>query len=35
MADSVKDVRDLSDDGHVEAQTCQRHIIKWQIIVYC
>lgn len=27
--------RDLSQDGHLEAETCRRHIVKLQMIVEC
>jgi len=27
--------RDLSEDGHLEAETCRRHIVKLQTIVEC
>jgi hypothetical protein len=28
MADSIKDVPDLPDDGHVKGETCRKHNIK-------
>jgi hypothetical protein len=28
-------VRDVPEEGHVEAETCRRHIVKWEMFVSC
>ena len=28
-------VRDVPEEGHVEAETCKRHIVQWQMSVCC